>query len=824
MPTSPAAPPSPPPKPRRWRRALAWLGLALLLAAVAAGFWLRGRLLASLPQLAGRASIAGLSAAVVVERDELGVPTITAANRLDAARALGFLHAQERFFQMDLLRRSAAGELAELFGKAALDVDAQVRVQRFRAVARRALAAAPAAQRAVVEAYTAGVNAGLTALGAPPFEYVLARAAPAPWQAEDCYLGPLAMFILLHGESIDTERRFALLAPRLPAALRDFLAPWGTELDAPLSGEPLPTPPVPGPEVYDLRTAPPLPKAARWSPSALPALAGLWRAPETAGERLGSNNWAVSGAHSADGRAWLANDMHLGLGVPNTWYRAVLRWRDGDGAVRQIVGVTLPGVPALVVGSNGRIAWGFTNSYGDFTDWVLLESDPARPDVYRTPAGWKAFERHDEVIHVKASEDLHLLVRETEWGPVVDEDPSGRLRVLAWTARQPGAVSFDGLALETAESLEEAAEIAHRSGMPPQNFTMVDAEGRIGWTIAGRLPRRVGFDGRSPESWADGSRRWEGLLDSAEVPTLLDPPLGRLWTANARTVGGEELARLGDGGYDHGARARQIRDDLLALERATPRDLLAIQLDDRALFLERWRELLLRTLDASALAGQAERTEMRRLVADGWTGRAEVGSVAHRLVRAFRTTLRHQVLSSIVGDDQLPAAERYQPTPQFEGPLWRLVSEQPAHLLAPQHASWREQLLAAVDAALADLRRSGSHLADRSWGERNTARIRHPLSAAVPFLGRWLDMPARPLPGDDAMPRVQAPTFGASERLVVSPGQEEKSFFHMPGGQSGHPLSPYYRRGHAAWESGEPTPLLPGPTVHHLELVAPAGP
>ena len=807
------------PGPRRRRRPLLRVLLALVvlvgLLIVASGVWLNDRLTASLPRLDGERRIAGLSAPVEIERDALGVPTIRAANRLDMARGLGFLHAQDRFFQMDLLRRQAAGELAEIIGPAVVRVDRRHRVHRFRERARQILAASPLREQALLAAYTEGVNAGLSSLGEVPFEYLALRVDPAPWRPEDSILALYAMFFELH-DTGERESDLGVLRDTLPGPMFELLASPGTEWDAPLVGPAYATPPIPGPEVFDLRNRPALPKAAFLDSR------DLDEDEELAVTAAGSNNWAVAGAHTADGHALLANDMHLGIRVPNTWYRASMVRPDPAGGSLRATGVTLPGTPSLSVGSNGHVAWGFTNSYGDWTDLVELMIDPKDSNRYRTPDGWRRFATVKERILVKGGADDVLEVRETIWGPVVDEDRIGRPRALAWTAHHPEAVNLELDQLQAARTLEEAMAIANRSGIPPQNFTVADETGRVGWTIIGRIPRRVGFDGRTPTSWADGSRRWDGWLSPQEYPRVIKPASWPIRTSNARAKDGESLRAIGNGGYDLGARARQIRDDLMKLERATPRDLLAIQLDDRALFLERWRDLLLRTLSPEAVQGHPGRGELRRLVETRWTGRAAIDSAAYRAVRSFRLLLREAVFVSLTGQGNVPEEDRARPTLQFEGPLWRIITERPAHLLDPQYKSWDQEILAAVDALLESGERQGVKLADRTWGERNTTRIQHPLSLAVPLLGRWLDVPPRQLPGDDNMPRVQGPTFGASERMVVSPGHEEAGLFEMPVGQSGHPLSPYYRKGHKAWEEGKPTPFLPGPAVHTLRLV-PAG-
>jgi penicillin amidase len=773
----------------------------LVLAAAAGGLWLRG----SLAQVAGARRLPGLSAPVTIERDARGVPTIRGAGRLDVARALGFVHAQERFFQMDLQRRLAAGELAELMGPPVLQYDREYRLHRFREVARRVVERAPSDQRAFLGAYTAGVNAGLGALGARPFEYVLLGRAPAPWRAEDSALCLLAMFILLQEDPGHRQSRLGYMHDALPPELYAFLAPAGTEWDAPLVGGPCPQPPVPGPGVFDLR------KVSLPGPASVPDA----REPDYPG----SNSWALAGSRTADGRAILANDMHLAISVPNTWYRASLVWPE-DGQERRVTGVTLPGTGAMAVGSNGRVAWGFTNSYADCRDLVILERAPGDPDSYRTPAGPRRLERVRETIHVRGGADVSLEVLESIWGPVVDTDHQGRRRALRWVAHDPEAVNFRSLGLETAGSVAEAMAVANRSGIPAQNFVCADAAGHIGWTIMGRLPRRVGFDGRIPVSWADGARRWDGWLPPEAYPRIIDPPGGQIWTANARVVDGAWLATLGDGGYDLGARARQIRDDLRALARPVERDMLAVQLDDRALFLARWQRLLLGTLTPEAVRRDPRRAELRRLVA-GWGGRAAPESAGYRIVRGFRMVLQEQVSAAFARAFRLNGERRFKAglISQGEGPLWALVSQRPAHLLDPRFKDWDAQLLAAVDTVIDRLTLDGATLTQSTWGRLNAPRVRHPLSRALPFLSRWLDMPTLPIPGDSQMPRVQDRDFGASERLAVSPGHEEDGYFMMPCGQSGHPLSPNYGDGHRDWVAGRPGPFLPGATVHVLTLL-----
>lgn len=824
---------------KRILRVLAVVLAILILAGIGGGVWVRSQLTGSLPRLDGQLEVVGIAAPVRVERDELGIPTIHAKNRPDLAYATGFVHAQDRFFQMDLLRRNSAGELAELVGPAVIEVDRKSRVHRFRDVAGRMLAAAPDDDRVILAAYTAGVNAGLAALRKKPFEYLLLDVEPAPWRAEDSALVMFSMYLDLQGEDAEDESTLGVLHDLLPEPMFDFLAPRGTKWDAPLQGEAFAVPPTPSGEVFDLRTTPPttsarndhlgggrparleLADATRRARRPPPNIFALPDSDDLDHFKPGSNNWAVAGSHTSDRRAIVADDMHLGLRVPHVWYRASFVWGDKDdpGGQQQITGATLPGTPAMVVGSNGHIAWGFTNSEGDWVDLVIVEPEGNDKKAYRTPDGPRAFEHHSEVIKVKGGADETLEVVSTIWGPIVDHDHLNRPRALRWVAHDPQGVNMGALRLESARTLDEAMRVANESGSPAQNFVVADRTGGIAWTILGRIPRRVGFDGRLPGSWADGARKWDGWLTPEEYPRIVNPANGRIWTANARVVDGPMLATLGDGGYDLGARASQIRDDLLAVDKADEADMLDIQLDDRAVFLEPWQKLLLSLLTAEAIADDARRQEARELV-ENWGGHAAIDSAGFRIVRGFRQAVIKQVLTSLTqtckrADAKFDLARQ----DRSEGPVWQLITERPPHLLDPRYLTWDAMLLATLDATIDGLAPNGKSLADCTWGEYNTTKIQHPLSRAVPRLSPWLDMPGEPLPGDTAnMPRIQGPAVGASQRMAVSPGHEEQGYFHMPCGQSGHPLSPHYADGHSAWSHGARTPFLPGPTMHVLVL------
>jgi penicillin amidase len=247
--------------------------------------------------------------------------------------------------------------------------------------------------------------------------------------------------------------------------------------------------------------------------------------------------------------------------------------------------------------------------------------------------------------------------------------------------------------------------------------------------------------------------------------------------------------------------------------------MLKIQLDDRALFLARWHDYVLSLIDADSLRDHPKRAEFRKLV-EGWNGHASTDAVGYRLVRGYRTHVEHAVWEMIAGALKIPDEDAPILPSQFEEPLWQLIHEQPMHMLASAYPSWRDFLLAQLDETITDLEHNcgAGGLEHCNWGSRKVVRIRHPLSRALPFLSSLLDMPTLELPGDHDMPRVQDGAFGASERFAVSPGHEDQAYFHMPGGQSGHPLSPYYKAGFAEWAHGQPLPFLPASAEHTLTL------
>ncbi|WHI47432.1 penicillin acylase family protein [Microbulbifer sp. VAAF005] len=766
------------------------LGLIIIFL-IGSWIWLRQ----SLPILDGTITTGELKDPVVIERDSQGVPLIHSENRNSSAFALGFLHAQERFFQMDLLRRSSAGELSELLGASTIKHDQKVRLHQFRQRAERNIAAMPAEQKALLDQYINGINFGLNQLPAKPWEYLLLGQKPRPWNSADSLLTIYSMYLTLQSERGSYELRDTALAELLPADLYAFYFPQGGRWDAPLFGE-----------AREKVSLPETPISALLDEQDTI----VYQAMESDDKIYGSNNWVVGGNLTAHGGATLANDMHLGLSVPNIWFRA--GWSI-PGTNRFVRGVTLPGGPIMVAGSNELVAWGFTNTGGDWSDLIPLELSEDG-NQYKTPEGWRSFAYETESIAVKGSDPKTIEVRTTIWGPVIGTNHDGVPLAFRWVAHDTLGGNMNLIDMEVVRTAEEALELGPTIGIPHQNLVVGDSNGNIGWTVAGAIPKRVGFDGSRSISWADGSAYWDGYLSPQEHPRLYNPESGRIWSANARIVDGDYLKLMGNHGYALGARQQQIRERLFAQEKFNEQDLLNIQLDDQAVFLERWQQHLLTLLE-----DQQDYREVYTQI-QNWGGRAAIDSVGYRIVRNYRLKLMELTTAPI-----LTYMRRYQPKfsfgqlkRQFEYPLWEMAQQEPKQLLNPDFESWNAIKLAALDQVLEKMNRSNQPLKRQSWGAENTAKIQHPLGKAIPPLNWFLAMPAEPLAGDTHMPRFQSPTHGASQRLVVSPGRDADGIFHMATGQSAHPLSPFFGNGHQDWVKGNTSSFIEREPRYRLTL------
>lgn len=794
---------------RRWILRGMVFGVFTIFVAFLAGIYL---LRGSMSTLDGALSFSELGAPVSIERDEAGTTTITAKSRADISFALGFVHAQERFFSMDLMRRKASGELAELFGPRAIAIDKTNRGHGLRATVETAYRALSPGDRLQLQRYAAGVNQGLSSLRVRPWEYLALRQAPRRWLPEDSLLVVAAMYMELNRQgNNERELHLAELRAVMSESAIAFLSSKESRWQAPMSGS-----------IEHMEAITP---SAIGPGATRDGADGLRSEAMDAEKKPGSNAFAVAGRFTMTGSALVANDMHLPMGVPNTWFRVRLRYggtASGDSQV-DVNGLTLPGTPMLVTGDNGKVAWGFTNSYGDWADWVRVVPLEGDAEAYATPNGHERLVVSQEVIKVSNGDDVTLAVKKSIWGPVLAHDVDGAPLALQWNAQFPRSYNMRLLNLETTGNVHDALAVAHGAGMPVQNFIAGDSQGHIGWTLAGNgVPIR---DTTVRTAGQHDAKRtgagWTGWLDPSDYPTIEDPSSGLLWSANNRAIGDGGPQPVADGGYDLGARAAQIRDDLLSRKSFTPSDMLAIQRDDRALFLERWHQLLQHVL-AAAITRHPEHAglhEVQRRI-DSWDGTAGAASEAYGLVRRFHDDLTRAVLNPYAGAIKARFPDFSWPEGlDAEEAVWRTTNERPPRLLDPKYASWDALLDAECVSLAADLHRAGPEGIAATWGEQNALDIEHPLSGALPdFLSSRLDVAPLPQAGDDDMPLVAGPDFGASERMVAMPGHGAMGILEAPGGQSSHPLSGYFRAGYRDWLDGAKTPLLPGQAVHRLQL------
>jgi len=778
----------------KWLKSTLYLVVTLLAITL---ITLYSALHSSLPLYEGAAS-ADVSAKVQLSRDAQGYLTVRAKTRLDAAYGLGFAHAQDRYFQMDLLRRNSAGELAELFGERALALDTRRRMHRFRDRADAILTTLPASQRLLLQHYTQGVNEGLAQLPIRPFEYLLLQQEPVAWRETDSLLVVYSMYLDLQGAEGKDELAQGVLKQAIPDDWYQFLnqhsADWQAAIDeSAVRAVPLPASDYPK-VLSDQKVA-------------------CTDCQLRDSRDLGSNNFSVSGQLTRHGAAILADDMHLGIRVPGTWFKAQLIFGEADDQF-SVAGVSLPGAPSIVAGSNGHIAWGFTNSTADWHDVIRLQDD-GNPQRYLSPAGAKEYSYNNEVIKVKGKEDVIILIKETEWGPVMPA-PFGQY-ALRWVAHDPQALNLELQQLEQTRSVDEALQLAPKVGMPAQNLLVADRQGNHAWTIIGPIPNRTLQDMNSPQDWSTGANYWNGYLTAADYPVVKNPSGQRLWTANSRVVGGKSLRLLGDGGYDLGARGLQIRDGLFALDQHSEQSLHQIQLDHRALFLKRWQQLLLEVLSDDFVS--RHQLGQYRSYVELDSAAASPASVGYTLVRAFRDQALQQVFSpiaSLMEQQQLKLSD-LKMVPETPG--WALIQAKRPDTVPAPFISWQQLLEQAVLQSRDELLvKAGGDLAKVRWGLVNQAKIEHPLSSAIPWFGQLLNMPASELAGDRHMPRVQLPIHGQSERMVVAPGQEANGILTIPAGQSGHPLSPFYRADHSFWLGEAELSFLPGEQKYLLEL------
>jgi penicillin amidase len=789
----------------RWRPLVTRLAWSVLVAAVVLTAAIWEMLWLSLPDLTGEQGIPGLERPVAVAYDEHGIPTIQATSRRDAYRALGYVTARDRLFQMDLFRRSASGRLAEIFGHDALDLDTDQRVFGFQQVAAAVSVRLSEDERQTLQAYADGVNAFLVQTQVLPFEFIVLQYRPEPWTIEDSCLVMLYLYQKLSWSDL-AERTLTVMEQTLPADVVAFLTPDSDPYTVALFGG-----------TASHRPMQQLPHAGlasllRSGPRASPSPSALLQVfPRAAG----SNAWAVDRTKTADGRAILANDMHHPLSLPSLWYRTAIT--DGTTTVS---GVVAPGMPVVIAGSNDRVAWGVTNALVDTVDLVLLEVDSQAASRYRTPDGWRQFEERIEVIRVKDELAVSISIQNTIWGPVSRTPLLRKPVAVRWILLDASALNFKMLHMAEADTIERGLTVMNQAGGAPLNVVLADRGGRIAWTWSGKVPVRRGFDGTTSRSWADGRIGWHSYVAPESLPRVVDPSSGFIAVANSRTVGADYPYAVGSD-FDNGYRAYHIAEHLREMTHVTEDDMRRLQLDTHSHLYQFYQRMLLDVLTEESTASAPLLADARRAIA-AWDGRAEVDSVGFTLLVSYRNLLVDRLIGTILEPCRLA-----DPTFQYEwgtveGPLRTLLAaKEPVSLLdQAKYKSWddflRVTLLDLVRQLKQDL--GVQSLDELTWGRINAPVIAHPLAEAIPLIGQWLELHDRPLPGCDLCIRASSSRHGASERLVVSPGRHGDAMLHIPGGQSGHPLSAHFTDQYPYWMNGDALPFMPGRAVDVLTL------
>ncbi|WP_051935488.1 penicillin acylase family protein [Deinococcus sp. YIM 77859] len=762
----------------RLGRGLLWLILLLLAAALAVVVWLK---VTSTPRTAGTVTLAGLRGPVTVTRDAWGVPHIRApSSDEDALFALGFVHAQDRAWQMDFQRRVAQGRLAEVLGEAALPQDRFLRTWGFYRAAQTALPALSERSRRMVRAYTAGVNAGLRQGKVAP-EFRILGYTPEPWTEVDSIAWSKLMAYDLGGnweEEILGMRAVKRLGREgLDAVLPPYPASGPTILSRGELGRS-------GPAVPAADETAVLPEATL---RALEAHLGAARALGMEGvPGKGSNNWVIAGSRTASGQPILADDPHLALTSPMLWYLA-----DIQGPQLRAIGATIPGLPGIVIGRNERVAWGVTNV------------NPDVQDLYIEPADARLTER-TEIIRVKGGEDVRLTIRESEHGPIISGVGAGEVgpRVaLKWTALQPGDTTLDAfLELNYAQNWSDFVRALKKYVAPSQNFVYADVEGNTGYYAPGRVPIRRGWDGSLPVP-GDGSREWQGFIPFEELPHTLNPADGLVVTANNKVVPEEYPYLLGNRrNWAEPYRAQRITDLLTArTSRLTVEDVRQVQLDTFSLV---WRDLkpfLLGTLPSGDLSRQA--LEWLR----DWDGNMRTDRVQPTIFEAWLAELQTMAQDELGNETRLNSLAVLNQLRQ-DGELCRNEAAHRQNCAAELQASLKR----AVERLAARL---GPDPAGWTYGRVHTVASHHRAFGEVAALA-WLFNHSVPTPGGTNTVNVARPdpetlrqTHGPSYRQIVDLGDLNSSLYVGSLGQSGNPFGEHVTDQQRLWAAGEYLPM-----------------
>lgn len=772
-------------------------GLVLLVVVLAVGArWYVGRAEADPSR---DAVLAGLGAEVEVWRDSLGVPHVWAKDEADLFRAVGYVHAQDRLWQMELFRRVAEGRMAEILGPQLVDTDRFLRTLGMgRAAGFTELTLDPESRR-LLQAYADGVNAWIDHHPGPlPPEFLALRFRPEHWTVRNTLaIGKVMAWDLADWNvGLDVQRAIDAVGPQLAADVAPFYPEWGATIlgaDAQWAGKggaPATPPSVPA------ITTPAAPADSSAKQSAVP----LPRVPELALALLdgvsasnASNSWVIGGSRTRSGKPILANDTHLALRAPSLWYLGAIH---GGGI--EATGMMIPGVPIIVIGHSKRVAWGYTNAMVDDVDFFVEQVDPADSTRYRTPEGWAAFETRPETIQVKGTAPVVQHVRITRHGPVlsdVEDRVAGKVLAMRWTAHDPSNEMTAMMGMNRAMNAQDFMQAIRAFNNPHQNVIFADVDGVIGYWMGGRVPIRRGGDGVLPVPGWTGEGDWTGYLSFDQHPHALNPADGFIVTANNRQV-------AESGGYPHRItsnwaepyRAMRIREMVSAGRDLTAADVARQQMDVRDGMALRYRAFAVR---AAELAGNSAAAAALR----AWPGDASVDSHAAALFYVWIEKLRRRI-----SDDEFRGKPVYFPRTALERVLDRNGGAWVDDVTTSKVETLDEQLAAAMRDAI-------EAVGTKTWGELHVTEINHPLGVSA-VLDRSLRLNIGPFPNGGAgntvnvagysgrnLPFVNA--YGPSQRHVVDMGDVDgQGGFVIPTGQSGLPTSRHYRDQTPMWRTG----------------------
>ncbi|MFQ6173419.1 penicillin acylase family protein [Oryzobacter sp. R7] len=848
------------------RRVLLGLLALVVVAALVAGFVVVSAVREALPRTEGEATLPGLGGTVTVMRDQSGVPHLYGDSLTDLARAQGYVHAQERFFEMDLRRHVTAGRLAELVGAPGLDADKVIRTMGWRRVAEAELPTLDPQTRQVLQSYADGVNTYLRgrSQGETAVEYaVLGLTLPdieiEEWTPLDSLTWLKAMAWDLKGNYDDELIRARLTGRLSPAQIAQLYPPYDTAQNPPVLSSDEWSPPVDSGVTSSalpsaLTASPGAPADARLTSSGADAAyaaaqAALDAVPELLGrgEGIGSNSWVVSGARTTTGKPLLANDPHLGVGQPGIWIQNSLHCRSvSPSCPLDVSGFSFAGVPGVIIGHNGTIAWGFTNLGPDVTDFYL---ERIVGDTYLRDGQWEEVTTREETIRIRGGADQRITVRSTVHGPVMSDvveaasDAGGRAPTeqegdesesyalsLAWTALTPARTADAILGLNLATDFEQFREAARLFAVPAQNIVYADREGHIGYQAPGQVPIRRAAIPRAPAGyWPapgwDSRYDWQGFVDVGDLPWVLDPPDGVIVTANQAVTAGPRPFLTTD--WDRGWRATRIAQRLAELDEVSPDDMRAIQLDSRDGFAPVLVQALLALpLEASETdpdtEGLLEFTREARELLRGWdattpSGDAEAGAAAAYYNAVWRN------LIELLFDDELPAGLKADGGGRYRSAVQRLLEDEKSawwdDKLTPNVTEGKNEILrrALVEARLELTRELGKDPGSWQWGKLHRVSLEHRVlgGPTVPGPVRWLvnDGPYD-LPGGSAIVNANAwdtsegygVTAAPSMRMVVDLADLDASTWVNQTGTSGHPASDHYSDQAEDWVSGVQRP------------------